>query len=119
MVIVLGLCIAPAAWPNADGPDHFQVKGVAPGKLLHLRAEPGIHARPIGRIPADANCLRNLGCEGGLSFAEYSELSAEARAQRLAANPRWCQVDFRGTIGWVAGAYLREGACPSRSEGGQ
>jgi hypothetical protein len=119
MFIMLGFCIVPPAWPTADGPDHFQVKGVAPGKSLHLRAEPGPHARRIGRIPASANCLTNLGCEGGLRFAEYSALSAEARAQRLAANPRWCKVDFRGALGWVAGTYLREGACLPKSEGGQ
>jgi len=52
-------------------------------------------------------------------FAEYSGLSVEAQAQRLAANPRWCKVDFRGAVGWVAGACLREGACPAGSEGGQ
>jgi hypothetical protein len=49
-------------------------------------------------------------------FAEYSALSAEARAQRLADNSRWCKVDFREAIGCVAGACLREGACPPRSE---
>jgi hypothetical protein len=51
--------------------------------------------------------------------AEYSALSAEARAQPLAANPRWCKVDFREAIGWAAGACLLEGACPAGSEGGQ
>lgn len=27
------------------------------------------------------------------------------------ARSRWCRIDYQGTRGWVAGRYLREGAC--------
>jgi hypothetical protein len=53
--------------------------------------------------------VRNLGCEGGLTFQELTELSEEQKAARLKENPRWCRVEYRGLAGWVAGRYLREG----------
>jgi hypothetical protein len=77
---------------TADGPDHYRVQAVAKGSFLNLRAEPSTASPRIGRIPADAQCLKNLGC-------------------RLERDLRWCKVEFQGATGWVAGAYLAEGAC--------
>jgi uncharacterized protein YraI len=79
---------------TADGPDHYRVQAVAKGSFLNLRAEPSTASPRIGRIPADARCLRNLGC-------------------RIERDLRWCKVEFQGATGWVAGAYLAEGACKS------
>jgi len=102
----------PVVLAEADGPDYYQVKGVAKNDTLSIRAEPQSHSAKVGEIPPDGNCLRNLGCKGGLSFKEFSELSPSQQAKRLKEKPRWCKVEYQSVTGWVAGRYLREGACP-------
>jgi hypothetical protein len=52
-----------------------------------------------------------MGCRGGLTFHEFSTLSESEKQQILKQRPRWCRVSYRGTTGWVAGRYLREGTC--------
>jgi hypothetical protein len=101
-----------AARAEADGPDHYRVQGVAANDTLKLRAAPNPKAAKVGAIPPHANCLRNLGCQGGLSFKEYSELTPAQQQERLRKNPRWCKVEYRGITGWVAGRFLAEGSCP-------
>ena len=108
--LLAGLCLAAAAQATADGPDFYRVSGMAPGSSMPLRAAPQSDAPAVGRIRADASCLRNLGCQGGLSLEEYSRLSEPARQQRLAENPRWCQVLHQGRSGWVPGRNLAESA---------
>ncbi len=93
ILAALLLASGPAA-AAADGPDHYRVQAVAKGSFLNLRAEPSTASPRIGRIPADAQCLKNLGC-------------------RVERDIRWCKVEFRGATGWVAGAYLAESACKS------
>lgn len=110
----MAICGAFACGPaeaTADGPDHYRVRGVSPGSVLNLRAEPSTAAPRIGRIPSDARCLRNLGCQGGLTLEEFTTLSAAAQKLRSLENPRWCKVEYRNAVGWVAGRYLAEGAC--------
>ena len=94
---------------DADGPDYYRVRNVAAGHTLALRAEPSTSSRKIARIPADAACLRNLGCRGGLTFEEFTTLSDEQKRRRAQENPRWCKVDFEGAVGWVDGRYVAEG----------
>ncbi|MGA7981594.1 MAG: SH3 domain-containing protein [Chromatiaceae bacterium] len=96
---------------DADGPDFFAVTGVVRGDVLNIREEPDAHASKLGEIPPDGTCVRNLGCKGGLSFQEFTELSPAEQERRLKQNPRWCKVEYRGITGWVAGRYLREGTC--------
>lgn len=79
--------------------------------MLNIRAEPSARARKIGSIPHDASCIRNLGCQGGLTYQEFSELTPAQRTQRLRENPRWCRIEYQGVTGWVAGRYLAEGYC--------
>jgi hypothetical protein len=79
--------------------------------VLNIRAEPSASARKIGEIPPDGSCIRNLGCKGGLTFEEFTNLSPEEKALRARENPRWCKVEYRGVTGWVAGRYLTEGDC--------
>lgn len=112
---VLSCAIVLAGWlpaRDADGPDYYRVRGVSVGSSLNLRSKPDAKAPPVGRIPANAQCLRSLGCLGGLSFQEFSTLSEEEKKRRLESNPRWCKVEYHGLTGWVAGKYLAEGACP-------
>lgn len=100
---LLGIC---AAFAEADGPDFWAVKGIAKGHTLILRATPSIGARRIASIPHDARRLKNLGCRGGPTFAQWSKMTPSARKE--AALKRWCQVEFRGKRGWVAGRFLAE-----------
>lgn len=101
-----------ASFATADGPDHFSVRGIAVGDVLNIRAEPNPKAAKLGAIPPGANCIRNLGCQGGLSYQEFSALSKAQQQQRLLDNPRWCRIEWHGTTGWAAGRYLDEGDCP-------
>jgi uncharacterized protein YraI len=102
---------AGAALAEADGPDFYRVIDVAADDVLNIRAEPDPGAAKVGEIPPGADCVRNLGCRGGLTLQEFTTLSEAEQAERLRQNPRWCQVEYQGVTGWVAGRYLAEGAC--------
>jgi uncharacterized protein YraI len=102
---------AGALHAEADGPDYFAVRGVAQGDVLNMHAEPGAHAPKVGEIPPNGTCIRNLGCQGGLTFEEFTTLSPAEKERRARENPRWCKVEYQGVTGWVAGRYLGEGDC--------
>jgi hypothetical protein len=108
--VALLLSLGPA-WATAEGPDFFRVTGVPGDDVLNIRAEPNARADKIGEIPPDGICVRNLGCQGGLTFQEFTDLSEAQKAERLKENPRWCKVEYQGVQGWVAGRFLWEGAC--------
>lgn len=96
---------------EADGPDYFRVSGVAANDTLNVRKDPSAAAPKIGEIPHDADGVKNLGCQGGLSFAQWQ---AATPAEREAAKRvRWCRVAFGGVTGWAAGRFLAEGAAPA------
>lgn len=109
---IAGAAAGGPARATADGPDFYRVRSVSATSTLSLRAEPSGAAPRISRIPAEAACLRNLGCQGGLTFDEFTTLSAADRKRRALENPRWCKVAYRGAVGWVAGRYLAEAPCP-------
>ena len=111
------LLTAESASATADGPDFYQVTGVANGDVLNIRSHPNPHAEKLGEIPPDGTCLRNLGCQGGLTFQEFTELSKARQTARLKENPRWCRIEYQGVTGWVAGRYLQEGTCDSMATG--
>lgn len=121
LALLAGLAMglgAAAASADADGPDFYVVHGVGKHDVLNIRAEPDPHAPKVGEIPPDGKCVRNLGCKGGLTFQEFTELSPEQQKRRERENPRWCKVEYQGVTGWVAGRYLGEGDCqPGASEG--
>jgi hypothetical protein len=112
LVASAAVAVGGAAQAIADGPDHYHLRGVSPGRHLTLRAEPSTASAPLARIPSNATCLRSLGCQGGLTFAEFTTLSEEDQRRRAAENPRWCKVEYMGAVGWVAGHYLAEAPCP-------
>lgn len=114
LAMALGPC---AALADADGPDFYAVRGVAQGDVLNIRAEPDPHAHKVGEIPPDGTCIRSLGCKGGLTFREHTELSPAEKERRERENPRWCRVEYRGVTGWVAGRYLAEGDCRTSGAG--
>ncbi len=112
LIVAAALAVdaGPAA-ATADGPDFFQVTGVAATDTLNLREAPDAQATKVGEIPPDGTCIRNLGCQGGLTFQAFTELPKSDQEKRLKENPRWCRVEYRGMTGWAAGRFLREGAC--------
>ena len=114
LVACLLVALATTASATADGPDFYQPRGIGPGGSLPLRAAPRADAPAVGRIGAAATCMRSLGCQGGLSLEEFSGLSEAAKRQRLAENPRWCQVLVHGRSGWVPGEALAESAAACR-----
>lgn len=96
---------------EADGPDYFRVTGVAANDVLNVRAAPDAGAARLGEIPPNADGIRSLGCQGGLSFAEWQQATEAERAAAL--HTRWCRVAFGGVEGWVAARYLTEGSAPA------
>lgn len=98
---------------EADGPDYWQVHDVDKNDVLNMRSSADFNARKTGEIPHDARCVKNMGCRGGLTFAEFTTLSDSEQRRILKQRPRWCRVSYKGTTGWVAGRYLREGDCPA------
>ncbi|NOQ89621.1 MAG: hypothetical protein GQ549_01600 [Gammaproteobacteria bacterium] len=96
---------------EADGPDYWQVRNVERNDTLNMRSSADLSAAKIGEIPHDAQCIRNMGCKGGLTHHEFITLSDYDKQLILKQRPRWCRVRYKGTTAWVAGRYLREGRC--------
>jgi hypothetical protein len=105
-----------SAVADADGPDFFRVQNVVAGSVLPVSAEPRAGARGVGTISSDTQCLRNLGCRGGLSLEDFNALSKGDQGLLSAADPRWCRVQYGAMIGWVEGRFLAEGDCTTASK---
>lgn len=114
IVFAFGAAYLSLAQATADGPDFYKVQGAPDGGRLPLRATPN-ESTPLGFIPVNAACVRNLGCQGGLTMQEFTALSDTEKAERLAANPRWCKVAYQGLTGWVEGQFLAESPCVTYS----
>ncbi|WP_169054082.1 META domain-containing protein [Nitratireductor sp. XY-223] len=110
LALAVGMLLAAVsvALATADGPDFFMVRGVAADDVLNIRREPNPKAEKIGEIPPDGNGIENLGCEGGLSFAEWLDATEEER--EASERRTWCRIAYDGIEGWVAGRYLEESA---------
>jgi len=111
LLMMMALCLQVEGWATADGPDYYQVTGVADTDRLVIRAQASPKARAVGLIPNGSQCLRNLGCQGGLTYQEFTTLTEKEKAKRQAAHPRWCRIEYQGVRGWVNARYLREGNC--------
>jgi hypothetical protein len=110
LILFLTLYISGAS-STADGPDFWQVHGVETGDVLNIRKEPNWQSEKIGEIPHDGQCIKNLKCVGGLTYEEYTNLPEAEKRKILKERPRWCYIEYQGIEGWVAGRFLREGAC--------
>jgi heat shock protein HslJ len=108
MMVALLTC---AAHAEADGPDFLRVTGVRDGGTLNIRSGPSTNNQAIGSLSFDADGIRNLGCEGGPTFAEWQQASPAER--EAARKRRWCRIEHGGTVGWAAGWHLAEGSAPA------
>jgi uncharacterized protein YgiM (DUF1202 family) len=111
LILPLLLTASGLALAEADGPDYYRVQGVAGNDALNIRSEADPQADKVGEIPPGADCVRNLGCKGGLSLDEFTNLSKREQAAAKKDHPRWCHIEYRGVKGWVSGHYLAEGGC--------
>ena len=105
-IIISGIALA-----DADGPDYYKITGVASDDVLNMRSEANYNAQKVGEIPAKGNCVKNLGCQGGLTMSEFRDLLKAEQTAILRKRPRWCQVEYRGIKGWVSARFLSEGSC--------
>ena len=80
LLSVLCLVISSKVLATADGPDFYRVQGIASDAVLLVHAEPRLDAFVIARLPGNAACLRNLGCQGGLSLEAFSSLRKAGRS---------------------------------------
>jgi uncharacterized protein YgiM (DUF1202 family) len=102
------LAAAPAYAQTAatDGPSFWAVTGVRSDDALNLRVAPNADSRRIAKIPYNARGIRNYGCPNHVTFEQWKRMT-EAQRDR-AARSRWCQVEYNGLKGWVAGRFLKE-----------
>jgi hypothetical protein len=108
-LIVASLIIAMPTFAigEADGPDAWQVTGVASWDSLSVRMGPGTKYIKIGELPPNTRHLRYTECVPYLNAGIWENLSDY---QRNNLPQRWCMVfdSDRGIRGWVAGKYLAE-----------
>jgi hypothetical protein len=110
-LLLLSLLIPALALAEADGPDFFKVSGVAYGDGLNIHSEPHAKSKIIGEIAPETDCLKNLGCKGGLTLEESMSLSKKEQEKIRKTRPRWCKIEFDGVRGWVYAKYIIEGSC--------
>ncbi len=110
VILVIAILHPRAAGATADGPDFFRVTELTGDEVLIVRSEPNPDSPKIGELPADTDGIQNLGCQGGLTFAEWQKAS---QAEREAARKtRWCRISYGTVKGWAAGWQLAEGDAP-------
>jgi hypothetical protein len=97
---------------EAEGPDFWAVTGVNSNDKLNMRMAPSSESEAILRIPHNARGLKNYGCPNEVTFEQWKSMTKSQRDR--AARSRWCQVEYQGRKGWVAGRFLREDASSAR-----
>ena len=108
---LLVILYTPIAFSVADGPDYWKVHDVANDDVLNIRSVANAKSEKVGEIPPDGQCIKNLKCVGGLTYDEFTKLSDAEKEKIKKERPRWCYIEYQGIKGWVAGRFLREGAC--------
>ncbi len=111
LILPLLIAVSGFSQAEADGPDYYRVHGVAANDMLNIRSQADPHSKKLGEIPPGADCVKNLGCKGGLSLDEFKNLLKKEQAAAMKDHPRWCHVEYQGIKGWVSGRFLAEGSC--------
>lgn len=104
--LVPGTAKAQTQAAAAHGPDFWAVTGVRSDDVLNLRVAPNADSRLIGRIPYNARGIKNYGCPNEVTFEQWLRMTQAQRDK--AQRSRWCQVEYNGQKGWVAGRFLKE-----------
>jgi hypothetical protein len=108
IVCTLLLLVATSALAQTtpDRPTYWAVTGVASDDSLNLRMAPNADSKRIAKIPFNARGLKNYGCPNHVTFEQWKRMTQEQKDN--AARARWCQVEYKGLRGWVAGRFLTE-----------
>jgi hypothetical protein len=107
LICMLAVLATPAlAQTAAPDPQLWAVTGVRSDDALNLRVAPDADSPRVARIPFNARGLRNYGCPNHVTFEQWKRMT-ELQKDR-AARARWCEVEYRGQKGWVAGRFLKE-----------
>ena len=114
IMLLFAVSVCGYATADADGPDYWQVTGVAASSGVNLRLGPATAFRSISRIPGGATDLQNLGCTPAMNASEFQRLNSSE--QQLLKKLSWCRVEWQGQLGWVSSSYLREGAGQNGSD---
>ena len=109
LVAIIMSCDSPS-FAETEGPDTFRVIGVPAGHSLVLRTGPGLLYPIAGALPANSTGMKNLGCKGGLSVAEWQRANPRERA--ASAERRWCHVRHGNVTGWARAKSLHEDEHP-------
>ncbi len=104
VLLLTGVAVA-----EASGPDFYKVTGVDANDTLNIHEEPHVKSKIVAKISHTADCLKNLGCTGGLTLDESMTLSEKEKVH--SKRPRWCKIEFDGVQGWAYGRYLAESSC--------
>lgn len=99
---------ATPVWATADGPDFWQVKGVASNDVLNMRMGPGTEYMILDTLPHNARKLKAIVCVPTLDDGDFFALT-EAEQATLNGQSRWCYIqaeDFKD--GWVNMRYMEE-----------
>jgi hypothetical protein len=113
--VMFAVCAPLLASAQSHGPDTWAVTGVKSNDALNLRVAPNADSRAIGRIPYNARGVRNFGCPNDVTFEQWLRMTQAQRDK--AQRSRWCQVEYNGQKGWVAGRFLKEDAAPPAAKG--
>lgn len=111
-ILIFNALIPITVLATGDGPDFWKVQKVRSNDLLSMHEKPNRESKKIGAIPHNGTCLKNLECVGGLTLDELIERSEAEQKKILKKRPRWCKVQYKKTIGWVPGKYLKESHDP-------
>ena len=111
LLALLFITIPQISFSEADGPDYWKIHGVESGDVLNIRREANWKSEKVGQIPSNGQCIKNLRCIGGLTYDEFTNFSEAEKDKVKKDRPRWRHIEYKGTKGWVAGRYLREGSC--------
>ena len=106
--LLLLAAVAAPAQTGADNPTFSAVTGVRSNDSLNLRTAPRADSKRLARIPHDARGIKNYGCPNYVTFEQWKGMT-EAQKDR-AQRSRWCEVEYDGIRGWVAGRFLKEDA---------
>ena len=107
-VCTLLLLVATSALAQTavDGSSYWAVTGVPSYDSLNLRAEPRAESKRLAKIPFNARGIKNYGCPNHVTFEQWKRMTQSQKD--WAARSRWCQVEYKGTKGWVASRFLKE-----------